>query len=145
MKRDLQALPESFDRDEPVRGSSDRGFGLVFTAFFLIMGLAPLLHGRGARWWSIALALLFLVVALVRPAWLAPLNWVWTRFGLLLHRIVNPIVMGLLFFLILTPVGAVMRLLGQDPLHRKFDRVATTYWVTRTKDDPKPETMVNQF
>src|SRR5512143_2886092 len=92
-------LPESFERDEPVRGSSDRSFGIVFTTLFLVVGFAPLLHDRPVRTWSLALAAAFLVVALVRPRLLAPLNQLWTRFGLLLHRIVNPIVMGAIFYL----------------------------------------------
>jgi hypothetical protein len=138
-------LPESFDRDEPVRGGSDRSFGLVFTTFFLLVGLAPLLHGRGPRYWAVAVAVAFLAVALGRPGLLQPLNRLWTRFGLLLHKIVNPIVMGLLFFLILTPFGLVLRMLGKDPLRRQFDRAASSYWILRTPPGPPPGTMTQQF
>ena len=138
-------LPESFDRDEPVRGSSDRSFGLVFTALFLLIGVAPLLHGRGPRYWAIAIGVAFLAIALARPALLQPLNQLWTRFGLLLHHIVNPIVMGLLFFLVLTPFGVGMRLLGKDPLRRRFDRTAGSYWIPRTPPGPPPETMTHQY
>jgi hypothetical protein len=138
-------LPESFERDEPVHGSSDRSFGLVFTALFLIVGLAPLLHGRPVRLWSIALAAAFLGVALGRASLLAPLNRLWTRFGLLLHRVVNPIVMGAIFYLAITPFGIVMRLAGKDPLRRGFDRTAASYWIDRTPPGPPPQSMSNQF
>jgi hypothetical protein len=139
------SLPESFDRDEPVRGSSDRSFGVVFTALFLLVGLSPLWHGRGPRYWAIVIGVAFLAIALARPALLRPLNRLWTQFGLLLHKIVNPIVMGLLFFLILTPFGLVLRMLGKDPLRRHFDRAASSYWILRTPPGPPPGTMTQQF
>jgi hypothetical protein len=139
------SLPESFERDEPAHGGSDRSFGLVFTALFLLIGLAPLLHGRGVRYWSIAIAAAFLVVALARPALLGPMNRLWTQFGLLLHKIVNPIVMGLLFFLILTPFAAGLRILGKDPLRRRFDPAAGSYWIPRDPPGPPPRTMTQQF
>jgi hypothetical protein len=139
------ALPESFERDEPVHGSSDRSFGLVFTVVFLLIGFAPLLHGRPLRPWSVAIAVAFLAVSLVRPALLKPLNKLWTKFGLLLHRIVNPIVMGAIFFLAITPFGVVMRLVGKDPLRRSFDPGAASYWIVRTPPGPPPQSMSNQF
>ena len=138
-------LPESFERDEPPHGSSDRSFGFVFTGFFLLVGLAPLLHSLSPRYWSVAIAGAFLVITLARPALLHPLNGLWTKLGLLLHMIVNPIVMGMLFFLILTPFGVALRLLGKDPLRRHFDRTADSYWVLRTPPGPPPATMTQQF
>jgi hypothetical protein len=139
------ALPESFERDEPVHGSSDRGFGFVFTAVFLLIGLAPLLHGRPIRIWSLVVAAAFLAVSLIRPGLLQPLNRLWTKFGLLLHRIVNPVVMGAIFFLAITPFGVVMRLLGKDPLRRRFEPGSTSYWIVRTPPGPSPQSMSNQF
>ena len=138
-------LPESFERDEPAHGSSNRSFGLVFAALFLIVGLAPLLHDRPARIWSLALAAAFLGVALGRASLLAPLNRLWTRFGLLLHRVVNPVVMGAIFYLAITPFGVVMRLVGKDPLRRGFDPEAASYWIDRTPPGPSPQSMSNQF
>jgi hypothetical protein len=138
-------LPENFERDEPAHGSSDRSFGLVFTGVFLVIGLAPLLHDRPMRIWSLAVAAAFLAVALGRASLLAPLNRLWTRFGLLLHRVVNPIVMGAIFYLAITPFGLAMRLIGKDPLRRGFDRAAASYWVDRTPPGPLPQSMSNQF
>jgi hypothetical protein len=138
-------LPESFERDEPTHGSSDRSFGLVFTGLFLVIALAPVLHDRPVRIWSLAVAAAFLGVALGRPSLLAPLNRLWTRFGLLLHRVVNPIVMGAIFYLAITPFGVAMRLVGKDPLRRRFDRAAASYWIDRAPPGPSPQSMSNQF
>src|SRR5215469_14983419 len=110
---------EDLKRSARIRGSSDRNFGLVFAAFFALVGLWPL-HARGpVRVPPLIVAGVFLVVALVRPQWLRPLNKVWTLVGLLLGRIVNPIVTAILFYLVFTPMGFISRLLGKDPLRLK--------------------------
>ncbi|HUC62611.1 MAG TPA: SxtJ family membrane protein [Alphaproteobacteria bacterium] len=140
-------MHEEFDREEEIAGSSDRTFGLVMAAGFALVGAAPLLH-RGldaVRWWSIALALAFLLAALVRPSLLAPLNRLWLRFGLLLARIVSPIGLALLYFTTLVPVGLLVRATGGDPLRLRRDPAATSYWIRRTPPGPAPESMKNQF
>jgi len=140
-------MHEEFDREEEIAGSSDRTFGLVMAAGFALVGAAPMLHrGPGAvRWWSLALALAFLLVALVRPSLLAPLNRLWLRFGLLLARIVSPIGLALLYFTTIVPVGLLMRATGGDPLRLRRDPAATSYWIRRTPPGPAPESMKNQF
>jgi hypothetical protein len=130
---------------DPVKGSSNRGFGLVFVVVFTIVALAPLRHGEPLRLWSLGLAALFLGAALIAPHLLAPLNRLWTRFGLLLHGVVNPIVMGLLFFVTVTPIGLMMRVLGKDPLRLRFDREARSYWIERRPPGPAPQSMRQQF
>ena len=142
---DRGALHESFDRDEPVRTSSDRSFGLVFAAVFAVVGLAPLVAGHPLRLWALIVSGLFLTAALLRPALLAPLNRRWTKFGLALHRVTNPILMGAVFFLAVTPTAFMMKLLGKDPLRRRFDRAATSYWIERKPPGPDPDSMRNQF
>ena len=129
----------------PVESSSNRSFGLVFTGFFLIVGLLPLLYGHSLRIWALALAGVFLVTALAAPSLLAPLNRLWTKLGLLLHRIVSPIALGILFFGVVTPTGLLMRLLGHDPLRLRLDKTATTYWIVRNPPGPAPESLINQF
>ena len=136
---------EDFARDEAVAGSSDRGFGIVFTVVFLAVGLWPLTGGNGLRWWSLALAAAFLAAALLRPTLLAPLNRLWTRFGLLLHKLVNPLVMGLMFFAVITPMGVVMRRLGKDPMRLRRDAAVESYWIAREPPGPAPDSMKNQF
>lgn len=140
-----QGFHEDFDRTEKVEGSSERTFGLVFAGLFAAVGLWPLLGGGGPRLWSLGIAALFLALATLRPAALRPLNRLWLRFGLLLHKVVNPLVLGLLFYATVTPTGLLMRLAGKDPLGRRFDPAASSYWVLRDPPGPAPETMKKQF
>jgi hypothetical protein len=136
---------ESFERHAPVQGSSDRTLGLVFAAVFVIVGVLPLVLGGSVRLWSLAVAGVFLAIALAAPALLGPLNRLWTRFGLLLHKIVSPIVLGIMFFLVVTPIGLVMRALGKDLLRLRFDAAARSYWLDRTPPGPPPESLSDQF
>ncbi len=140
-----QGFHEDLGRKDEIKGSSDRTFGLVFAALFAVIGLWPLLSGAGVRIWALAIAGLFLALALVKPGLLSPLNRLWTQFGLLLHKVVNPLVMGLLFYLTVTPIGLLMRLMGKDPLGRRFDRSVESYWIARDPPGPAPESMKNQF
>lgn len=138
-------MHEDFSRDEEVETSSERSFGLVMAGFFAIVGLAPHLRGAGIRWWALGVAACFVVPALLRPALLAPLNRLWLRLALLLYKIVNPIVLGLLFFTTVTPVGWLMRKTGKDPLRLRRDTAAKSYWIVRAPPGPSPESMQNQF
>ena len=118
--------------DEEVVGPSDRSFGAVFTVVFTIVALLPLWRSAPPRWWAIAVAAVIGGLALLWPRALAPANRVWLRIGLLMHRIVNPIVMGAIFYLVVTPFGLVMRLLGKGPAAmRRADTDATSYWIAR--------------
>ena len=136
---------ESYERREEIKGSSERSFGIVFAVVFAVIGLLPLLFGGQARLWSLAVGAVFLLCAFVLPRLLAPLNRLWLRFGLLLHRIVSPIVLGIMFFGVVTPTGLLMRLLGKDPLRLKFERGAASYWIDRVPPGPAPEGMKDQF
>ena len=131
--------------DNIIEGSSDRSFGLVFAIFFLMIALLPLLHGNGLRLWALGLAGCFLVLALAVPKLLAPFNCLWTRFGMLLHRIVSPIALGVLFFGVVAPTGLLMRLLGKDPLHLRIDKTGNSYWIDRTPPGPTPESLKLPF
>ena len=131
--------------DGIVKSSSDRSFGIVFAVLFLLVGLWPFLFGGMVRWWSLAVAIVFGVLAATRPGLLAPFNRLWLRFGLLLNRIVSPLVMGLLFYLIITPFALFMRLTGKDLLHLKHDPKAQSYWILREPPGPSPETIKNQY
>jgi hypothetical protein len=139
------AVHEPLTRDEEIKGSSDRAFGVVFTVVFAIIGLWPLIGGGNPYIWALSIAGGFLVAALVYPSILAPLNRLWMKFGLLLHKITNPIIMGLVFFVTVTPIALIMRMRGKDPLNRKFDPEATSYWIERQPPGPAPDTMTQQF
>jgi len=119
--------------DEEVVGPSDRSFGVVFTVVFTLVGLLPLWRGAAPRWWAVGVAVVVALLALVWPSALAPANRVWLRIGLLLHKVVNPIVMGVIFYLVVTPFGYVMRRHQKklmEMLRPSSD--ATTYWISRT-------------
>lgn len=136
---------ESFDREEKIEGSSNRSFGFVFAAFFGLVGLLPLVLGRAPRIWAFGLSGIFLLAALLVPSVLAPLNRLWLKFGLLLHRVVNPVVLGIMFFLVITPMGWLVRAMGKDLLRLRRDPAASTYWIERDPPGPAPETFKDQF
>jgi hypothetical protein len=136
---------ESFVRDETVKGSSNRTFGIVFAVVFAVVAVWPYAHGNPVRWWSAAIAAAFLAAALAWPAVLAPLNRLWTRFGLLLHKVTNPVIMGLVFYTAVLPTALIMRALGKDPLRRRLDRGAPSYWIVRAPPGPAPESIKHQF
>lgn len=129
---------------EAIKLPSNRSFGLVFCGFFAIVALFPLFFGGSVRLWSAIISAAFGLTALFLPLLLTPLNRLWMRFGALLHRIVSPIVLAVLFFALITPFGMVMRMLGKDPLKLRFEPIPT-YWVDREPPGPEPESLKNQF
>lgn len=138
-------LHEDYGRAHEVKMGSERAFGVVFAAVFALIGLWPLIAGAPVRLWSLGIAAAFIAVALAKPGVLRPVNRLWFGFGLLLNRVVNPVVMALLFYLTVTPIGLLMRALGKDPLRLKIARDADTYWIKREPPGPRPETMRQQF
>jgi hypothetical protein len=143
---------EDFSRQEEVKGSSDRAFGLtvggIVLAIAAVRGGLDLWHGSAPGWLEGGLAgigLLLLVFGLIAPARLAPLNRAWTGLGLLLFKVVNPVVLGLIYLTTIVPIGLTMRLLRRDLLSLQFERQATSYWVVRESPGPPPETMIRQF
>ena len=137
-------MHENLDREE-IKISSDRSFGMVFTLVFLAVGIWVVSGGRFEGWFFLAGAVLFLVVALAHPSILGPLNRSWMKFGLLLSRVVNPFILGVVFFLVITPMAVVRRLLGKDSLHLESKPSLESYWVDRNPSDPKPGSMTRQF
>ncbi|MBS0549113.1 MAG: hypothetical protein JSR24_15260 [Proteobacteria bacterium] len=138
-------LHEDFSREEEVKGGTDRGFGLVFAGFFAIMAALSWWKGHVAWHYTLPLSLVFLVVSLTVPRILAPLNKLWLKFGLLLYKVMNPLIMGLLFFVTITPIGVVMRMAGKDFLRMRMDKNAKSYWIERAPPGPPPQSMKNQF
>lgn len=132
------------DRIE-TRVGSDRQFGIVFAFFFAIIACIPLLGSREPLYWSLAIAALFLALAFFAPKLLAPANRLWFRFGLLLHRIVSPVIMALLFYVAITPTGFVMKLFRKDILRLKYDMNTESYWIKREPAEPGTSSYKNQF
>lgn len=147
MEPHLPSTHEMQAHDHKEKVSSDRSFGFVFTVVFLLVGMWPLTGNwtdfDRIRWWSIALAMVIFLVSLIIPRILAPANMLWMKFGLLLHRIVSPIMLGAMFFVALTPVALIMRWRGKDLLSLEAKPEEKTYWVERV--DEIPTSMTNQF
>jgi hypothetical protein len=139
------ALHETLHRDEAVEGPSDRRFGLTIGAVLAVIAVVRLVfgHSHWTRWLGAGLA--FALFGLVWPGALHPLNRAWLLLGLMLHKIVNPIVMALLFFSTITPVGFLMRLCGKDPMRLRRDKAVASYWIAREPPGPPAESMRNQF
>lgn len=135
---------EDFRRTSHGAGPSDRNFGWVFSAAFLVFGLWPRFHGKPLRPVWLGLCAAVLLITLVRPSLLHPANLVWTRIGLLLGKVINPIVTGLLFYLVFTPVALVLQWRGKDLLGLALDSRADSYWIPRTAAD-ESASMTNQF
>jgi hypothetical protein len=140
-----QSIPKSIHSKSEVKIGSDRNFGIVFAAVSLIVATGPLLHGGTPRWWALAIAAAFGAAAFVAPAVLRPLNIVWFKFGMALHHVVNPIIMGAIFFGAVTPMGMLLRVLGKDHLRLKRSQQSSTYWIERERPAPTPGSMSKQF
>ena len=121
--------------------SSNRSFGVVFFVVFLLIALYPILYNGEIRLWSLLISSVFLILGLVNSKILTPLNKFWFKFGFLLGKIISPIVMGLIFFLVVTPIGIIMRILAKDLLNLKYNK-NKSYWIE--KKGPKSK-MKNQF
>ncbi len=141
----VQATHEDFSREEPVAGSSDRSFGLVMAAVSALIASYNLWLDGGIWPWAVGVSLILLIAATTYPSILGPLNRYWLKFGLLIHKVVNPLIMGLIFFGAVWPTGLIMRARGKDLLRLKLDPTAETYWIVRHPPGPAPETMKEQF
>ena len=126
---------------DDIKIGSNRSFGIVFFVVFLIIPIYPLKNGEDIRIWSLSISLIFLILGLLNSKILSPLNKIWFKFGILLGRIMSPIIMSLIYFIVMTPIGLFMRMMKKDILNLKFNN-NKTYWIE--KDGPKSK-MKNQF
>ena len=126
---------------DDVKISSNKNFGIVFFIVFLLIGIYPFLNGNDFRIWSLLISLVFLILGLINSKILTPLNKLWFKFGLFLGKIVSPLVMGFIFFIVVTPIGIIMRLFRKDLLNLKYNQ-KKTYWIVKV--GPKSK-MKNQF
>ena len=121
---------------------SNRNFGIVFFVVFLIISFYPLTYHGDIIKWSLVISIIFLILGLINSKILNPLNSLWFKFGILLGRIISPIIMALIFFVVVTPIGLIMRLLRKDLLNLKYNKKNKSYWIE--KNGPKSK-MKNQF
>ena len=124
-----------------IKISSNRSFGIVFFVVFLLIAIYPLIYNGEIRLWSLLISFIFLILGLLNSKALTPLNKIWFKFGILLGKIVSPIILGIIFFFVVTPIGLIMRILGKDLLNLKFN-ASKSYWIE--KRGPKSK-MKNQF
>ena len=136
---------EDLSRKHEIKGVSDRTFGLTIAIFLVLVGVWPLAHHRPLRAWALASGAALLAAALLRPAWLHQLNRAWTWIGATMNRVVSPLVSGLMFYAVVTPVAALRRRKGNDPLRLRRDESAASYWIYREPPGPEPKSMANQF
>ena len=124
-----------------IKIGSNKSFGVVFFLVFLLISLYPLINDGNLRIWSFVISIIFLILGILNSKILSPLNKIWFKFGLLLGKIISPIVMGIIFFIVVTPTGLILRLFQKDVLNLKFNN-NNTYWIK--KSGPKSK-MKNQF
>ena len=117
-------------KNKKIKISSNRSFGLLFFAIFLIISFWPLLDDKDIRIWSLIISLIFLILGILNSNTLKPLNKIWFKFGMFLGKIISPIIIGLVYFLVVTPTGFIMRFLGKDLLKLKKNK-NNTYWLTK--------------
>ena len=126
---------------DEIKISSNKSFGIVFFIVFLLIAIYPLLKDNDLRIWSLVISFIFLILGLINSKILTPLNRLWFKFGLLLGKFISPLIMGIIFFVVVTPIGIIMRLLKKDLLNLKYNK-KETYWID--KSGPK-SIMKNQF
>ena len=126
---------------DEIKISSNRSFGIVFFIVFLLIGTYPLLNNDHIRIWALIISIVFLILGLLNSKILLPLNKIWFKFGILLGKIISPLIMGLIFFVVVTPIALLMRLFDKDLLNLKFNK-SKSYWIE--KNEPKSK-MKNQF
>ncbi len=126
---------------DEVKLGSNRSFGIVFFVVFLVIALYPIINKQDIRLWSLIISLIFLILGLANSKILTPLNKLWFKFGIFLGKMISPIIMGIIFFLVVTPIGYLMRAFGKDVLNLKYND-NKSYWIE--KNGPKSK-MNNQF
>ena len=126
---------------DDIKISSNRSFGIVFFIVFLLIALYPLINKGELRLWSLIISFIFFILGILNSKILTPLNKFWFKFGIFLGKIVSPIIMGIIFFFVVTPIGVLMRIFGKDVLNLKYNN-NKSYWIEKT--GPKSK-MKNQF
>ena len=128
-----------------LKRSSERSFGFVMTIFFALVGIWPALSNAALHYWSLGVSLIFLFFSVFRPSTLELPNKAWLKLGLLLNRIVSPLVLTTIFVILFVPLGIIFKLMKKDLLKLQLDKNRMTYWQLREPPGPNPETMINQF
>lgn len=140
----LSGTHEGFQRDE-IRRGTDRNFGIVFTAFFALLAGLALWRGSDLWQWFSSISAVILIIAFAAPRLLSKPNYLWFRFGLALNTITSPLILGIIYFLTVTPMALVMKAAKRDPLRLRWEEKSKSYWIQRDPPGPEPESMTRQF
>ena len=127
--------------NKKIKIGSNRSFGIVFFILFLFICLYPILNNDSIRLWSLVIAALFLILGIFNSKLLSPLNKIWYKFGILLSKLISPLIIGLIFFFVVTPTGLLMRIIGKDLLNLKFNK-KKSYWINKSDLN---DNMKNQY
>jgi ABC-type multidrug transport system fused ATPase/permease subunit len=144
-RRTIDAVPDLVGHSAAPQVGSDRAFGCVFGAVFMLVGLYPLILGGHPRFWALILALLLFLIAVVRPRLLSRANRLWAALGQALGRIISPVALLLAYILAIVPTGLLLRAFGKDPLRLRIDPEAKSYWLPRTPPGRADSQMTRQF
>ncbi len=136
---------ESYERENRLTGSSDRSFCYTFAVIALIFAAISFFKGGNYWPWLGGFAAVFAAVGLIAPQLFAPLNKLWFKLGMMLHKVTTPLIMGAVFFAVITPLAMLMRLFGKRPLDLEYDPDAPSYWIERQPPGPRPDSIKNQF
>jgi hypothetical protein len=136
---------ESLTRGEDAAPGSERSFAIAMTVAFALLAAISWRHERHVWAWFGGIAVIFFIAGWLWPMALRPVNRIWFKFGLLLHEVINPIVMALIFYVVVWPTGLVMRAMGKDPLRLELEPERDSYWIMRRPPGPAPESMKDQF
>lgn len=142
MAKQINNSHENYERTEKIKISSEKSFGLTLGVIFFILGVFPLLASQQVRIWALALSALLVIPALLKPEWLKWPNHYWARLGLLLNKIVSPVILFVLFFFVFFPIGLLLKIFNKDVLSLKIDKSKKSYWI---KSETAPTNMVDQF
>ncbi len=134
-------MPKSFNSKQP----SDRNFGWVFAVFFFLVALFPLISQSKINVWAFVVSITFAMLAAIKPSLLSPMNYLWFKFGLILHSITSPVALGAIFFLVITPTAILARVFNKEFLSLRFDSKIDSYWVCCKKYDCSKHSFKNQF
>ena len=138
-------MHENLDREEETEWFSNFSLGITFASIFLITGILLIIVGSFSGWLFLICSILFLIISLKTPIILTPLNLAWTKLGLILSKIFNPMILGVVFLLIITPIAIIRKIFGKSALHLKTKSNVESYWINRTPPGPKTGSMTRQY
>ena len=138
-------MHENLDREEETEWFSNFSLGITFASIFLITGILLIIVGSFSGWLFLICSILFLIISLKIPIILTPLNLAWTKLGLILSKIFNPMILGVVFLLIITPIAIIRKIFGKSALHLKTKPNVESYWINRTPPGPKTGSMTRQY